>query len=66
MSAEIVKLSDYRNVGVTDEQIDLVTAVDVAIRDLREVLSDWSSEGARRRVEECESMLRDAFEANIA
>lgn len=66
MSAEIVRLSDYRNDTSTDCQIDLATAVDVAIRDLREILLCWDSEIARHRVEECELMLRDAFEANSA
>lgn len=64
MSAEIVRLSDYRNadaIDVADDQIDLVTAVDVAIRDLREILSCWNSDVARDRVEECELMLRRAF-----
>lgn len=66
MSAEIVSLSDYRNAHLTDDQIDLTTAVDVAIRDLREILLCWDSEMARSRIEECELMLRDAFEANRA
>ena len=58
MSAEIVKLSDYRVDETGDEEIDLVTAVDVAIRDLREILTYWGSEGARQRAQECELMLR--------
>ena len=66
MSAEIVRLSDYRNVDDEEGQIDLTTAVDVAIRDLREILSHWDCEAARRRVEECELMLRSAFEADGA
>ena len=66
MSAEVVRLSDYRNDDVADGQIDLTTAVDVAIRDLREILSQWGSETARHRLKECELMLRDAFEANRA
>ena len=39
MRAEIFKLSDYRINDVADTEIDLTTAVDVAIRDLREVAS---------------------------
>ncbi len=61
MSAEILRLSDYRIDDGADREIDLATAVDVAIRDLREVLSCWGSEMARLRVEECESMLRRAY-----
>lgn len=66
MSAEIVRLSDYRYGDAADGQIDLITAVDVAIRDLREILLCWNSEMARCRVEECELMLRSAFDANRA
>jgi hypothetical protein len=61
VSAEILKLSDYRIDDGADDEIDLVTAVDVAIRDLREILLCWGSEVARQRAEECESMLHRAF-----
>jgi hypothetical protein len=59
VSAEILLLSDHR---IDDgDEIDLVTAVDVAVRDLREILVCWGSEAARQRAEECELMLRRAF-----
>ena len=58
MSAEILKLSDYRGNDAIDGEIDLATAVDVAIRDLREILSCWGSEAARQRAQECELTLR--------
>lgn len=61
MSAEIVRLSDYRMDDGGDSEIDLATAVDVAIRDLREILVCWGSEVARQRVEDCESTLRRAY-----
>ena len=61
MSAKILRLSDYRIDDVADGEIDLVTAVDAAIRDLREILLCWDSEVARQRAEECELMLRRAF-----
>ena len=57
MSAEILSLSDYRTDDPTVGEIDLVTAVDVAIRDLREILECWGSEAARQRAQECELML---------
>ena len=61
MSAEIVRFSDYRvNDGAFGE-IDLATAVDVAIRDLREILTCWGSDTARQRVQECESTLQRAY-----
>ena len=61
MSAKILKLSDYRIDDVADNAIDLITAVDVAIRDLREILMCWGSDRARQRTEECELMLRRAY-----
>jgi hypothetical protein len=61
VSAEIVVLSDYRTGDCADDEIDLATAVDVAIRDLREILTCWGSENARQRAEECELTLSRAF-----
>ena len=43
MSADILKLSDYRINDVAGSEIDLATAVDAAIRDLREILACWGS-----------------------
>lgn len=61
MSAEILKFSDYRVDDGADAEIDLVTAVDVAIRDLREIRLCWGSEIAQQRAQECELMLRRAY-----
>jgi hypothetical protein len=61
VSAEILKLSDYRLDDGADGEIDLVTAVDVAIRDLREILLCWGSATAQQRAQECESMLSRAY-----
>jgi len=61
VSADIYWLCDYRGDDGAEGEIDLVTAVDVAIRDLHEILSCWGSEAARQRAEECETMLRRAF-----
>ena len=61
MSAEIFNLNDYRMDDAADGEIDLVTAVDVAIRDLREILMCWGSEVARQRAQECELTLSRAF-----
>ena len=64
MSAEIIQLSDYR-FSDSDKpdlsNIDLFTAVDVAIRDLREVLTFQDARAIRSRVAECEDMLRRAL-----
>jgi hypothetical protein len=61
VSAEILKLSDYRVDDGADAEVDLVTAVDVAIRDLREILLCWGSDTAQERARECESTLRRAY-----
>jgi hypothetical protein len=61
VSADILRLCDYRADDGVDGEVDLATAVDVAIRDLREILTCWGSEIARQRAEECESTLRRAY-----
>ncbi len=65
MSAQILNFSDYRADDGAAGEIDLVTAVDVAIRDLRDILSCWGSEAARQRTQECELMLRRAFSESV-
>lgn len=66
LSADIIMLSDYRITDVADDEINLATAVDVAIRDLREILVGWGSEAARQRAEECELTLRRAFSGFVS
>jgi hypothetical protein len=59
VSAEIIQLSHYRCSDEPDlSNIDIYTAVDVAIRDLREVLTLQDAQAMRRRVAECEDLLR--------
>ena len=65
MTAEIYQLNEYRGTECADCDIDLETAVDAAIRDLRDILLDWGSEVARQRAQECEQMLRLAFSGNV-
>jgi hypothetical protein len=65
MSAEIVSFRDYHFHSVADDEIGLETAVDAAIRDLREILLCWGTETARQRAEECELMLRRVFSEAI-
>ena len=45
--------------------IDLLTAVDAAIRDLRDIAERCGEESARRLAEECRLMLERAFDAAI-
>ena len=64
MSAEIIHLDAYRMPArgpVEEEPCDMVTAIDVAIRDLRDILQYWGSEGARARAMECERMLSRVY-----
>jgi hypothetical protein len=44
LSAEIISLCDRRAAAEAESEIDLRTAVDVAIRDLQEIHSHWGSE----------------------
>lgn len=44
-------------------EIDLLTAVDAAIRDLRDISQRWGEEAARRQAEECREMLERAYNA---
>jgi hypothetical protein len=45
--------------------IDLITAVDVAIRDLRDIARALGEDGVRRQAEECRLMLERAFNAAV-
>jgi hypothetical protein len=66
VSAEILRLNDYRISDGVDSEIDLATAIDVALRDLREILACWGSEIARQRAEECESTLQRAYSGFVS
>lgn len=48
-----------------DLDIDLVTAVDAAIRDLREIVSKWGDEAMLRQADECRRMLERALAASF-
>jgi hypothetical protein len=65
MSAEILRFRDYYFDRVADDEIGLETAVDAAIRDLREILLGWGTDAARQRAEECELMLRRVFSESV-
>ena len=61
MTAKILRLSDYRLPADDEPVVDVLTAVDVAIRDLDEIVSRWGSEEARRQACECRKMLARAY-----
>ena len=62
MSAEIIRLCDRRAQAEADLEIDLHTAIDVAIRDLWEIEAQWGTALALERLAECRSMLRTVYE----
>ena len=63
--AEIIAFR-ARTADVDDIDIDLLTAVDAAIRDLRDISADSVEESVRQRADECRAMLERAFHANVA
>jgi len=61
LSAEIIWLRSRRAKADAELEIDLRTAIDVAIRDLQEIEACWGTELALERVAECRAMLRTAL-----
>jgi hypothetical protein len=61
VSAKIIRLCDWRTQIDPDPEIDLYTAVDVAIRDLVEIEALWGTDLALERLTECRRMLRMAL-----
>ncbi|MCB1500194.1 MAG: hypothetical protein KDK07_10490 [Bauldia sp.] len=48
-----------------EDDIDLLTAVDAAIRDLREISARWGEEASRLQAADCLQMLERAFHAAV-
>lgn len=48
-----------------DPDIDILTAVDAAIRDLRDIAALCVDANARLQAEECRRMLERAYEATV-
>jgi len=65
LTAKILRLSDYRLRADDEPAVDVLTAVDVAIRDLDEIVSGWGSEEARRQARECRKMLARAYQIAV-
>jgi hypothetical protein len=63
--AEIIQFRPKSELSDEEAEIDLLTAVDVAIRDLREIAARWGEEAARVQAEECRRMLERAFNAVV-
>jgi hypothetical protein len=56
-------VSEYGDSDEEDGGIDLMTAIDAAIRDLRDIADRWGEEAARLQALECRLMLERAFRA---
>jgi len=63
--AEIIQFRSKADIAEELGQVDLLTAVDVAIRDLREIAERCGEESARIQAEECRQMLERAFDAAL-
>ena len=63
--AEIIQFRSRADIAEESGQVDLLTAVDVAIRDLREIAERCGEESARIQAEECRQMLERAFDAAL-
>ena len=61
--AEIVQFRSRADLAEEAPEIDLVTAVDTAIRDLRDIIARWGDEAARLQADECRLMLERALDA---
>ena len=59
--AEVIPFPVHRIVSDEDVEIDLMTAVDAAIRDLRDISLHWGEEASRQQAEACRLMLEKAF-----
>lgn len=49
-----------------EPEIDLLTAVDAAIRDLRDIARSWDEDCAKQQAEDCRRMLERAFYSALA
>jgi hypothetical protein len=61
--AEIIQFRSRAEIYEESPDIDLLTAVDAAIRDLRDIQTRWGEEVARIQAEECRQMLERAYDA---
>lgn len=61
LMGEIIPFRRREEFEIEDDEIDLLTAVDAAIRDLREISSRWEEETSRLQAADCLKMLERAF-----
>jgi hypothetical protein len=63
--AEIILFRSKADIADEDPDIDLLTAVDTAIRDLRDISLRWGEESSRKQAEECLRMLERVYTAAL-
>jgi hypothetical protein len=64
--AEIIPFRrKHRESEEEEGAVDLLTAVDAAIRDLRDIADQWGEESSRALAEECRRMLERALAAAV-
>ena len=63
--AEIIQFRSRADIAEDNGEIDLMTAVDVAIRDLRDIAERWGDESVRIQADECRRMLERAYNAAV-
>jgi hypothetical protein len=63
--AEIIQFRSKADIAEDNCEIDLVTADDIAIRDLRDIAERWGDESVRIQAEECRRMLERAYDAAV-
>jgi hypothetical protein len=63
--ADIIQFRSRAEIQDENPDIDLLTAIDVAIRDLRDIAEHCGEAAARLRADECRLMLERAYYAAV-
>jgi hypothetical protein len=63
--AEIIQFVTRAERAEEAGEVDLLTAVDAAIRDLSDILARWGEDTSREQAEDCRRMLEQAFNAAV-
>ena len=59
--AKIIQFPAQASLLEEEADVDLLTAVDAAIRDLRDIAAKWGDEASRLQAEDCRRMLEKAY-----
>lgn len=63
--AEIIPFRPKPKATEDDNELDLLSAVDIAIRDLRDLSRRLRGKASRQQAEDCRQMLERAFNAAV-